>query len=181
MNLKKIPVQKFQPILFARIYVSATFLRLLPLIVLHARPLSTPFYSVPQAGWLITCSMFNFTVPHFQDSKQKCNCKLLTMKSCTCIIQLPNKDLRTSTGSDHRTTSSPADRTIARWPVSPAVLPQATSRENYRTCTFRNFLPNQLPCGASLRIADKRKSRSSHDIWCLTCNFNAYKPFSHFK
>ena len=113
----------------------------------RSQPLSISYLKL---AWLITCSMFNLTVPHFQDSKQKRNCKLLTMKSCTRIINLP----RMTTGPLdrtilYRTISSPADRTIARWPVSPAVLPQATSRENYRTCTFRNFLPNQLACFAS--------------------------------
>ena len=71
MNLKKMPVQKFQPILFARIYVSATFLRLLTLIVLHARPLSAPFYFVPQTGLTNYMQHVQFNCPPFSGLKTK--------------------------------------------------------------------------------------------------------------
>ena len=115
----------------------------------RSQPLSISYLKLDR---LITCSMFNLTVLHFQDSKQKRNCKH-SSSQWNLVHVLSNCQRRTTGPLDrtilYRTISSPADRTIARWPVSPAVLPQATSRENYRLCTFRNFLPNQLTCFAS--------------------------------
>ena len=129
---------------------------------------------------LITCSMFNLTVPHFLDSKQKRNCK--QSSSQWNLVHVSSNGQRRTTGPQDRTIGPPLHLQIG--PSRGGQLARLSCLKQLQgkiTELVLFVISFPISLLASLRIADKQKSRSSHGIWCLTCNFTAYETFFTFQ